>query len=137
MNKIIREDKGFTLIEIIFSIAFLSIVSVIMLRLLVVSYDIENKTDLVDMASINAINEIENIKALESFTEEKSQVKKYYDSVWSISDENSASFLVEVNVNRDNSFKRGLYDISVVVFELSDEEEVLSINTKHYFNGKE
>ncbi len=136
MNKVIKDKKGFTLIEIIFSIAFLSIVSVIVLKLFVVSYEIENKTDLMDMASIYAINEIENIKNLEIVNEDI-EVNKYYDVKWSETLEENAEFVVKLALRKDDTYSRGLYDIEVLVLSSQSSEPLLEIKTKHYYHGKE
>lgn len=134
MNK---NNYGFTLIEVIFSIAFLSIISVIILKLFVVSYDIENKSDLVDIASLQATNEIENIKALTSM-EEDMVIEKYYNSDWQmVSDKSDSNYLLLLEISGNDLYDRGLYDIKSSVFNTLNHDEIIQIKTKHYYNYRE
>ncbi|MBI9015536.1 MAG: type II secretion system protein [Clostridiales bacterium] len=134
----IKNDKGFTLIEIIFSVAFLCIVSVIVLKLFVASYEIENKTDLVDMATLHMVNEIESIKGLESLNEDHVTVEKYYDKMWKqLSYKTDAYYLVSVIADRNSKYDRGLYDIEASVMDLVTNENVVHVETMHYYNSKE
>lgn len=134
----LKNDKGFTLIEIIFSVAFLCIVSVIVLRLFVASYEIESKTDLVDMATLHMVNEIEMIKGLESVTEDNFSVDKYYDQMWKpLSDKNKAYYYVSIKVDKNSKYDRGLYDIEASVIDLIANESVVHVETMHYYNSKE
>ncbi len=138
MNDRLKNDKGFTLIEIIFSVAFLCIVSVIVLRLFVASYEIENKTDLVDMATLHMVNEIESIKGLESLTEDHLTVEKYYDKMWKpLSEKTDAYYFVSVIVDKNSKYDRGLYDIEASVMDLVTNESVVHVETMHYYNSKE
>jgi len=133
-----KNDKGFTLIEIIFSVAFLCIVSVIVLRLFVASYEIESKTDLVDMATLHMVNEIETIKGLESVTEDNFSVDKYYDQMWKpLSDQSKAYYYVSIKVDKNSKYDRGLYDIQALVIDLVTNESVVHVETMHYYNSKE
>jgi len=134
----LKNDKGFTLIEIIFSVAFLCIVSVIVLRLFVASYEIESKTDLVDMATLHMVNEIESIKGLESVTEDNFSVDKYYDQMWKpLSDQSKAYYYVSIKVDKNSEYDRGLYDIEASVIDLVTNESVVHVETMHYYNSKE
>lgn len=130
MNK-----KGFTLIEIIFSVAFLSVVSVVMLSLLVSSYEIENETDMMDVAIIHLSSEIESVKS-EPLSDDKS-ITKYYDALWFESSESKATFKVQLQVTKDPSFDRGLYDIKGMVYHITNQEQLLELETKHYYHVKE
>lgn len=130
MNK-----KGFTLIEIIFSVAFLSVVSVVMLSLLVSSFEVENETDMMDIAIIHLSNEIETIKSL-SIKEDMTKTM-YYDDIWQPVSENGASFKLEVTVIQNDAFDRGLYDIQGMIYHIEDQEVILELETKHYYHEKE
>lgn len=134
----LKSDKGFTLIEIIFSVAFLCIVSVIALRLFATSYEIENRTDLIDMATLHMVNEIESIKGLESLIEDHLIVEKYYDKMWKpLSDKTDAYYSVSVVVDKNSKYDRGLYDIEASVMDLVANESVTCVETMHYYNRKE
>lgn len=134
----LKSDKGFTLIEIIFSVAFLCIVSVIILRLFVASYDIETKTDLVDMATLHMVNEIESIKGLENITENQVTFEKHYDNMWQeLSHKDNATFSVKVIATKNSKYDRGLYDIEASVIDLANNTSVVTVETKHYYNSKE
>ena len=137
MNRIIKNNEGFTLIEIIFSIAFLSIVSVILLRLFVVSYEIDNNSDLMDIASLHAINEIENVKAMSNI-EEELEIKKYYNSNWELlASEKNSYYFVMIKITKNDLYDRGLYDIKASVVNISNNDEIFNIDTMHYYNYKE
>lgn len=130
MNK-----KGFTLIEIIFSIAFLCVVSVVMLNLLVTSFDVENETDMMDMAIIKVTNEIENLKAIH--IDEDTAVIKYYNELWKEVKEDQASYIVDVSVTKNELYDNGLYNIDAKVSALDATSVLVTINTMHYYNKKE
>jgi prepilin-type N-terminal cleavage/methylation domain-containing protein len=130
MNK-----KGFTLIEIIFSVAFLSVVSVVMLNLLVTSFQLENETDTMDVAIIHLSSEIETIKS-QAINDDKT-VYKYYNELWLESDEKDATFRLELHVKKNPSHDRGLYDIEGLVYHIANQEQILELETKHYYHVKE
>lgn len=133
----IKKKEGFTLVEVIFSIAFLSIISVIILKLLIASYDVENRTDLMDMATLYMSNEIENIKNLESVDSDV-DIVKYYGENWQRLDSKSeAVYVVTVNMTLNAIYDRGLYDIYASVVDLEKNDELMHINTMHYYNNKE
>lgn len=128
-----KDRKGFTLIEIIFSVAFLSIVSVIMLRLLFASFDLELKTDTMDVASVQLMSLIETVKA-ENETQPGDLVV-YYDDQWQLVDREEARFEVKVSKKRNIKYFGVLYDIFGSVGYV-DGETLMRIETKHYY-GKE
>ena len=129
MNK-----KGFTLIEIIFSIAFLSVVSVVMLSLLATSFEVENETDLMDMAILKLSNEIEVVKALESVEEQV--IEKYYSDLWQEVDEEEASYKLTLKIQKDTNYEQGLYDIIVDIKENKEGQVLIATRAKHYWNRK-
>ena len=136
MNKFKKND-GFTLIEVIFSVAFLCIVSVIVLRLFVASYEIESRTEKIDMATLHMFNEIEDIKSLENIEDESRIVEVYYDGMWKEVDKEESNFQILIIVSKNSSNDRGLFDIKGSVIELKTKESITSIETMHYYNQKE
>jgi type II secretory pathway pseudopilin PulG len=130
MNK---DKKGFTLIEIIFSVAFLSVVCVIMLKLLFTSYDIEKKTDTYDVATVVIMSAIENVKS--DVHIEAKELITYFDQNWQVTTYDQAMFKMRITTKRNIKYFGVLYDIFADI-EYLEGENLLSIQTKHYY-GKE
>ena len=128
-------NKGFTLIEIIFSVAFLSVVSVVMLSLLVASFEVENETDMMDIAIIHVSNELEVVKSMKVRDDFVSV--NYYNELWKSVNENNAEFVITLDVKQNDSYDRGLYDINVQVLQVSEDNIIIDLNTKHYYHEKE
>lgn len=129
MNK-----KGFTLIEIIFSVAFLSVVSVVMLSLLVTSFEVENETDMMDIAILHISNEIEEVKS--AYITKDQVIEKFYSQTWKLVDQKDAKFKLIIEINKNNMYEQGLYDIKGSVVYLADSETIIDVETKHYFERK-
>lgn len=121
--------KGFTLVEIIFSIAFLSLVSVIMLQLLITSFEIENKTDTIEIANVFLINEIERLKSLN--LDDLKDVDLNYTESWEPTNKENSHFNLRVYLVE---LEPGLYKLLGQVIE---DEVLLNITTKHYYHDKE
>lgn len=131
-----NNKKGFTLVEIIFSIAFLSVISVVILKLFVVSYEIDKKTELIDIATLQAVNDIENVKSFNEFKDVK--LEKYFNETWeSISSSENSVYSIVLDVSKNDLYDRGLYDIEVIVLDNLLDEEIIHIETIHYSNFKE
>ena len=128
-------NKGFTLIEIIFSVAFLSVVSVVMLSLLVASFEVENETDMMDIAIIHVSNELEVVKSMKVRDDFVSV--NYYNELWKSVNENNAEFVITLDVKQNDLYDRGLYDINVQVLQVSADNIIIDLNTKHYYHEKE
>lgn len=62
----LKNNKGFTLVEVIISIAVLAFISAIVLKLFVLSSDVSEKARIKDVASVYASNAIEICKQLSS-----------------------------------------------------------------------
>lgn len=128
----LKNKQGFTLIEIIFSVAFLSIVSLIMLKLLFASYDLEKKIDAQDVASIKAANLIELIKSDSDVPKEQFY---YYDELFNETTPQEAVYTLKGSCKlNENGFGK-LYDIFVQITD-GEGEVIVRLETKHYF-GKE
>lgn len=125
MNK-----KGFTLIEMIFAMGLLCIVTVILLRMFVTASEIENKVDVLEMAALEASNAIEDYKV------DVVKLKVYFDDAWQVVEEkNTASFERLLYVEKDLKDTR-LFSLEVQIWDLKASEMVFSIKTK-YYNTKE
>jgi len=127
-------NKGFTLIEIIFSIAFLSVVSVVMLSLLAASFEVENETDLMDMAILKVSNEIEEIKAIE--INENQVIEKQYSEYWQEVSEKEALYTLTAKIQQDVNYEQELYDIIIDIKEVKEGAIIIATRTKHYWNRK-
>ena len=67
MLKRLNNNEGFTLLEVILSIAIVAILSGFILQMFIVAADANTKAQNIDIASAKAANVIEQIKACESF----------------------------------------------------------------------
>lgn len=131
-----NNKNGFTLIEIIFSVAFLSVISVIILKLLVVSYELEQATDLMDIATLHAMNEIENVKSITEL-EDIESYEKFYDEIWNETKEENATYQLSLSMDLNDQYDRGLYEIQSIVTDLIENDVVVNISTHHYYPLKE
>lgn len=138
----INKQDGFTLIEVILSIAILSIVSVVVLRLFVTSHDLNESSRTADLASNSAANIIENIRGyrnLETLTEElpwldnNSNVIEgtmVYDD--DFSQQGTPAYTLVCSMTPDTETV-SLYNLTVHVKDLND-KDIVSYSTKHYFS---
>ena len=134
---IIRRKKknGFTLLEVIISVATLSVISLFIVQMFMASSNLNNRARNSDAALAVAITEIERIKG--GTGPWTGSDIKYYDNDWNIMDESSdnAFFILEMFVNPDISLP-GLYAINTQVWELTSGEKdylLSSLTTKKYF----
>lgn len=65
-NAIIKSRQGFTLVEVIISIAVLSLICAIVLRLFVLSNDVSKQARISDLATVYAMNAVELCKSTQS-----------------------------------------------------------------------
>lgn len=121
MNK-----KGFTLIEIIFAIAVLSVISSIILKMYVAGFSIENRVDTMEIATLEAVN------ALEDYKNGAYETKVYYDDLWQAqSHKEDAAFERILYVKTDSKDQR-LKHLEVKIWDLTTSKVLYSIKTKHY-----
>lgn len=123
------KNQGFTLIEVILSIAFLSLVSVVILQLFITSQNINSDAQMKDMASFVATNAIEETKASRDLVE--GQVTTYFDEAWQPVDGKEAStYTMLVSVDKDPLYPN-LYSIQVAI-TTKDKEVLITYHTKHH-----
>lgn len=120
MNK-----KGFTLIEVVLSIAMLCVISVVLISLLVKAHHIEQETEKMDMVMLNLQNEIERLYGQPEL--EESTVFKFFDAYWTSVDLEERFFMIQTNINQE---KRGLYEIEVIMWE--EDRQIMTLTTKRY-----
>jgi type II secretory pathway pseudopilin PulG len=98
----IKHSKGFTLVEIIFSIAFLSIVSVVILQLFLTSNALGKRAQIQNFATLYAANAIEEAKATDLDFFEMTQTT-YFDELWQPATENQFSYKVTLTLEKHDS----------------------------------
>ncbi|VDN46387.1 conserved protein of unknown function [Petrocella atlantisensis] len=147
MKKFVGREQGFTLIEIIISIALLSVVSVIVLRLFVLSYTINEDAKISDGANTLIVNQLETMKTynhLDTFlnaynwldvTPNKIQGQLFYDDTFSPIDKESR-FTLHWSMVKNASIS-GLYHISTHIIDTTTNETLTAYTTQHYFKHKE
>lgn len=128
-----KTSNGFTLVEIIFSIAFLSIVSVVILQLFLTSDNLSQKAQTQNLATLYAANAIESAKATLVAQTDVTQIK-YYDTLWQeVPAQSNAQYTVTLLVSPDQKLKQLLH-LNVKVTDLN-QIELVSIQTAHYVKG--
>lgn len=147
MNNYFKKQEGFTLIEIILSIAILSVVSVVVLRLFIVSNDINADSLTSDLANNSAVNMIEDIRQYDSISQFLTHYPwiqqndtaylghVYYDSTFKATSDISDYSLV-CSLIEDYGIAN-LYTLQITIVENETKDEILSYETKHYFKHKE
>lgn len=142
LYKIKNHNSGFTLIEVILSIAILSIVSVVVLRLFVVSHDLNESSRTTDHASNISINVIETIKGYRNLNnyladnqwieanESGYQGTIIYDELSTI--DTLQGTILTCILTQDQSYDT-LYNISVSVYSPIDDETIVTYKASHYF----
>lgn len=140
-RKLYNDHSGFTLIEVILSIAILSIVSVVVLRLFVTSHELNESSRHADLASNAAVNHIEMVRSynsLDTLLDDLTWVEnngntfkgiRLYDSDFETAGIGNQKLVLTLEPTESLT---GLYQVDVSVL---DEEDSLIVDytTKHYF----
>ncbi len=138
-------EQGFTLVEVIISIAILSLASVVILRLFIASTDLNTDSRHRDIASVLATNCIEQIKLFDSLSDMSNdmdgfvQLDNYYSQTTLLDHDFertlSDSAVYQLDCSLASTPTTGLYDIIVVVTELDTSEELTHYTSSHYFKS--
>lgn len=147
-----KNNNGFTLLEVIISVAALSVMSVFVLQMFMSSATLNARARDADIAMTVAMQEIENLKTYSSLSEyladdsDTLTVSLYYDKDWNLMAGEApadAKYCSKMDLNpderasQDGGVQRGtLYTVAVDVAELSAGENgrtLASIRTKKYF----
>lgn len=158
-----KNNRGFTLLEVIISIAMLSLMSLFILQMFLASSNLNDRAKDTDVAINHAITEIENLKKHTSLLdyiqndafgntaeyEGMITIWKYFDNEWNLMElsesiPNGAKYYLKININPDEAepLQKGsitygkLYTIQVDVTDISTGENGLtltSLKTKKYF----
>lgn len=145
MNFKSRHDSGFTLIEVIVSIAILSVVSVVALQLFMTAQTVNTRSRQGDMATIFCTNNIEILKMfttteayLEGFEVEATDtgfvgtmmVDRYIETKDYESGSDHFKYTLTLTADPETL---GLYDVQTTVTDLLDGRVLADYTTKHYF----
>ncbi len=126
----VRNKKlGFSLIDIIFAIFFLSLFALVGLKLYLGSLDISSSTKDLTVGSLAASNVVESIYFNDY---EYGEHLRYLNSEGLMTDEDDASFVLKYTVT---SKMEALDEVKVEVLSLEDDTLVFSLDTKVYTGG--
>jgi hypothetical protein len=90
---------------------------------------------MMDIAIIHVSNELELVKSMKVNDDFVSET--YYNKLWKSVTENKAEFVITLDVKQNELYDRGLYDINVKVLQISTDNFIIDLNTKHYYHEKE
>ncbi|MDR2939683.1 MAG: type II secretion system GspH family protein [Clostridiales bacterium] len=132
--------KGFSLVEVVMSIATLAIISGFVLEMFFVGTTLNAKARDLDFATNIAVNSIELFKSCDSLEEyigyyksfevgnSSAKIKKYYDENWEGATANGASFALEVVCEGAGGNLAGeLYYIQSIVTDTRDTDDIKTI----------
>lgn len=134
------------MVEVIISIAILSLASVVVLRLFVTSVDLNTRSRHSDIASVMATNYLEQIKAhedplamLEAMdeleeTEQGYTATRYMTENFEVSDSQNTAYTLTCQIELTDT--PGLYNLVVSVIDEGDQSELIRYRTAHYFKGE-
>lgn len=157
-----KSNKGFTLLEVIISIAALSFISIFILQMFISAQELNSRAKDADTAISEAITALDSFKKNRSLddylakcayvaTEDSNTatILNYYDRNWSSTDiEANAHYRLEVNISADEEITTTemkdveygrLYVVEVEVTENTSGEwdrTLASLRTKKYFSTK-
>lgn len=128
--KIKKQKKGFTLVEVIISIAALGIICAVLLRLFVLSSNTNDAAKNAHQAELFATSVIESISCADTIEDGFQSLNlKFEDKKTEyIIAEHKLTAVIEVSKTGD--YPGTLYDISVVV--QNAEKQLANISTKKY-----
>lgn len=137
--------KGFSLLEIIISIAFLAFLSGFILQMFLVSSDLNQKAKNLDKASTIAMNYIELFKSydsaeqfiIENFktealeTEDGYKIAKHFDKDWNETQEGSSYFTLNLYLTEEHNSNESYiaYEINSKSITKKIEGSVFNIKT--------
>ena len=143
-----RRNDGFTLIEVIISIAILSLVSVVTLQLFITAQSVNTNSRHRDIASTLASNCIEAIKTYDNLDRLLSDFDSFQpvgnDYLSGTDLDEGFQALPEMVSSQEGSYRfqcqlvahkdvQGLYTVKVDVLTLPESDTLISYSTKHYF----
>lgn len=137
---------GFTLVEVIISIAILSVASVVALQLFLTSKDLNTNSRQKDIASVHATNMLEAIRTFDTTADmilNVENMKEKGDSYEAIihldgvfEPTNTAETSMYTVVCQLTPTGKGLYEVSVQIDHMESGEALVTYKTTHYFKGE-
>lgn len=143
-----KSNKGFSLLEVVISVAALSFISLFVLEMFIVSANLNNRAKDTDIALAEAITAIESFKALTdpekifATADGTFMSIQYYDKAWDIlgsdlTDGARYCLKISANVCTDSSEDAGaLYEVAAEVTDIIKDDNprtLASLLTKKYF----
>lgn len=136
----LRTNKGFSLVEIILSVAVLSIISVFVIRLFVLSHDLNLRAQTLDQSVALAESTIQKMSkvGLEAYINDNAKdavmvdgkATQYYTNQWHITNKENAKFVVRLEeVRKDNMIA---YDVQVLEASEHEERVIYELKSKEY-----
>jgi len=134
-----KDNKGFTLVEVIISIAILAIISGFIMQMFVVA---SRRTKLMDNedTSFNLVIQIVEIfKSASSHNDDFADKlqdldvkigKNYYNKDWDLTTLDLAEYVLDVTLAPLNN---NVYELSITSGSMDGEETYININTARYF----
>lgn len=145
----LKKSDGFTLVEVIISIALLSVASVVALQLFITSQDMNNDSRHADIASVQATNIIEELRACDDTvamlaniqnmeaTEKGYSTNIYYNNSFELLNPTLApSDGIYLLTCQLTGTQQGIYKVVVTVKVVASDKELVSYTTNHYFKGE-
>ena len=126
-----KTKKGFTLVEVIISIAALGLICAVLLRLFVLSKDTNRAAGEAQEAELIASTTIESIICADTIVDGFDTIGLVFDDAITQYSYTDDEYTADIEVyGEDADYPGLLYDISVSVTQ--DERELASISTKKY-----
>ncbi len=138
------------MVEVIISIAILSVVSVVALQLFITSQNLNSSSRHADIASVLGTNYIERIKLNDTIdtmihdmdgfavTDKGFRSSTYADEAFdylpddSVKEDRRYNFVCQLTKTKDP----GLFDIELIVTDLTEQKVLVDYVTAHYFKGE-
>lgn len=132
MKKIMKNNKGFTLVEVIISIAALGIICAVLLRLFVLASDTNEMTSNRQMAELYAASAAETLLCADTLSDGLNAlgaVPSDSEGTYAL-DQDSYAISLRVTLREEN-YPGALYDICVQACR--DGSVIAEINTAKYY----
>jgi prepilin-type N-terminal cleavage/methylation domain-containing protein len=129
-----KPSKGFTLLEVILSVAALSLISIFILQMFMASARLNERAKNTDIAVTKAVSGIEQLKSGQVGVLSEGNTEVYFDINWNThSNQNgNACFVLMLTVTKEST---GLYALSATVTDIrpgEDNRVLASLDAKKY-----
>jgi prepilin-type N-terminal cleavage/methylation domain-containing protein len=140
-----KQAKGFTLLEVVISIAALALLSIFLLQMFMASSNLNQRAQDSDMALAKTISAIEEVKGWDAIKPDAYEnnnaggffIYTFYDRDWNLLEDNrqGSQFQLTLELSPESA-SAGLYAVNATVTDLTavEDKAVLSyLHTKKYF----